>query len=155
MTAPIKLPDILEGMGFQSDESQAYLHTRTGDVVSVTMEELRAAEEEAPLAHVPAWQHDAMRSAGKILETEHYLPLSDRFTINEYRTSDRWEDLCHAIRGRGAFRRFKDRVQAMGWRTRGTGTEMNRSERLPWHGVTSMASPIQRQRNDHAQHSSQ
>jgi len=124
MTPPIKLTDILEGMDFQSDESQAYLHTRTGDVVSVTMEELRAAEEEAPLDDFPAWQHDALRIARDVVETDYYLPLPDRFTINEYRImerfcdsvedDDRREGLCNAIRGRGAFRRFKDRVQAYG-----------------------------------------
>jgi len=58
------------------------------------------------------------------VETEHYLPLPDRFEINEYHIMERFclsvddadirEDLCDAIRGRGAFRRFKDRVQVYG-----------------------------------------
>jgi Uncharacterised protein family (UPF0158) len=72
----------------------------------------------------PEWQHDAIRIAGEILETEHYLPLPDRFEINEYRMMERFclsvddedmrDDLCDAIRGRGAFRRFKDRMQLYG-----------------------------------------
>ena len=68
MTARVKLSDIVEGLEFQSDERSSYLNTVTGEVVSVTHEELRAAEEEQPLE----------------------------------------------IRGRGAFRRFKDRMQAYG-----------------------------------------
>jgi hypothetical protein len=59
-----------------------------------------------------------------MLETDHYLPLPDRFEINEYRIMERFcdavadddmrEALCDAIRGRGAFRRFKDRVHGYG-----------------------------------------
>jgi Uncharacterised protein family (UPF0158) len=124
MTPPVKLQDILEGMDFQSDARSSYLNTVTGEVVSIADEELRAAEEDIPLDHFPAWQHDVIRIAGEILATDHYLPLPDRFEINEYRLMERFclsvddediqGDLCDAIRGRGAFRRFKDRVQAYG-----------------------------------------
>src|SRR6266853_6611798 len=124
MTIQVKLQDILEGMDFQSDEQSAFLNRTTGEVVSITDEELRAAEHDAPLEDFPEWQHDQIRIAGEILATDHYLPLPDRFEINEYRMMERFclsvddddlrDDLCDAIRGRGAFRRFKDRVQAYG-----------------------------------------
>jgi hypothetical protein len=120
----VKLQDILEGMDFQSDEQSSFLNLTTGEVVSVTDEELRAAENDAPLEDFPEWQHDAIRIAGEILETDHYLPLPDRFEIHEYQIMERFclsiddedmrEDLCDAIRGRGAFRRFKDRMQLYG-----------------------------------------
>jgi len=58
------------------------------------------------------------------MRTDHSLPLPDRFEMPEYQIMERCclslgdeeirGDLCDAIRGRGAFRRFKDRVQAMG-----------------------------------------
>jgi hypothetical protein len=85
MTVPVKRKDIIEGLAFLTDEGSSYLNTTTGEVVYVTTEELRAAEEDAPLEDFPAWQHDAIRIAGEILETDHYLPLPDRFEINEYR----------------------------------------------------------------------
>src|SRR5881397_3537762 len=69
----VKLSDIIEGMDFQSDEQSSFLNLTTGDVVSVTDEELRAAENDAPLEDFPEWQHDAIRMAGEILETDHYL----------------------------------------------------------------------------------
>src|SRR5215467_5310179 len=116
----VKLQDILEGIDFQSDAQSSFLNLTTGEVVSITDEELRAAENDAPLEDFPAWQHDAMRIAGEIVDTEHYLPLPDRFEINEYSIIERFclsvddedmrDDLCDAIRGRGAFRRFKDRM---------------------------------------------
>jgi Uncharacterised protein family (UPF0158) len=124
MTAQVKLQDILEGMDFQSDERSSFLNMTTGDVVSITDEELRAAEHDEPLEDFPDWQHDAIRIAKDIVETDHYLPLPDRFEIHEYSIMERFclsvddddlrDDLCDAIRGRGAFRRFKDRVQVYG-----------------------------------------
>jgi Uncharacterised protein family (UPF0158) len=120
----VKLSDIVEGMDFQSDERSSFLNLTTGEVVGITDEELRAAENDAPLEDFPEWQHDAIRIAGEILETDHYLPLPDRFEINEYSIMERFclsvaaaslrDDLCDAIRGRGAFRRFKDRIQLYG-----------------------------------------
>ena len=86
MTVQVKLKDIIEGMDFQSDEQSSFLNLTTGEVVSVTDEELRAAEENAPLEDFPEWQHDAIRIARDIVETDHYLPLPDRFEINEYRS---------------------------------------------------------------------
>jgi len=72
----------------------------------------------------PAWQHDALRIAKDMLETDHYLALPSRFDLHEYRIMERFclavddedmrDDLCNAIRGRGAFRRFKDMMQAYG-----------------------------------------
>jgi hypothetical protein len=120
----VKLSDILEGMDFQSDECSAFLNLTTGEVVSVTDEELRAAEHDKPLDHFPDWQHDIIRMARDMLTTDHYPLLPNRFEINEYRIMERLcssvddedirDDLYNAIRGRGAFRRFKDRVQAYG-----------------------------------------
>jgi len=59
-----------------------------------------------------------------IIETDHYLPLPTKFDIHEYSIMERfclsvddddmWDDLCNAIHGRGAFRHFKDRMQAYG-----------------------------------------
>ena len=124
MAVQVKLKDIIEGLEFLTEEGTSYLNTTTGEVVYVTTEELRAAEEEQPLEDFPEWQHDAIRIAGEIIETEHYLPLPDRFEMHAYQRMERcclsvddedmWGDLCDAIRGRGAFRRFKDRVQVYG-----------------------------------------
>jgi hypothetical protein len=123
-TKQVKLSDLIEGMDFQSDERSAFLNLTTGEVVSVTDEELRAAENDAPLEDFPAWQHDAMRLAGEIVETDQYRPLPDKFEINEYRIMERFcssvddedmrEDLYNAIHGRGAFRYFKDKIHEYG-----------------------------------------
>ena len=124
MAVQVKLKDIIEGLEFLTDEGSSYLNMTTGEVVYVTTEELQAAEEDAPLEDFPEWQHDAMRIARDIVETDPYLPLPDRFEMHESGLMERFclsvdneviaDDLCDAIRGRGAFRRFKDRMQAYG-----------------------------------------
>ena len=58
------------------------------------------------------------------METEHYFPLPDQFELHEYQIMEQFcfsvedvdirDELCGAIRGRGAYRRFKDRVQVYG-----------------------------------------
>jgi hypothetical protein len=90
MEVQVKLQDIIEGMDFQSDERSSFLNLTTGEVVSITDEELHAAENDAPLEDFPEWQHDAMRIARDIVEADHYLPLPDRFEINEYRIMERF-----------------------------------------------------------------
>jgi Uncharacterised protein family (UPF0158) len=124
MAVQVKLKEIIEGLEFLTDEGTSYLNTTTGEVVSITDEELRAAENDEPLEDFPEWQHDAIRIAGEIIETDHYLPLPDRFEINEYCMMERFclsvddedmrDELRDTIRGRGAFRRFKDRMQLYG-----------------------------------------
>ncbi len=68
----VKLKDIIEGLEFQSDEGSSHLNTTTGEVVYTTDYELRAAEDETPRDHLPEWQHEAIRIAADILETDYY-----------------------------------------------------------------------------------
>ena len=120
MPPPVKLKGIIEGLEFQSDEGSAHLNTTTGEVVYTTDYELRAAEDETPRDHLPEWQIEALRTAKDILETDHYLPLPTKFDIHEYSIMERFcrsvedddmrDDLCNAIRGRGEFRYFKDKI---------------------------------------------
>jgi hypothetical protein len=65
-----------------------------------------------------------IRTAKDILEIDHYLPFPTKFDIHEYRIMERFcyaiedddicDDLCRAIRGRGAFRYFNDKIHAYG-----------------------------------------
>ena len=124
MATPVKLKDIIEGMEFQFDEGSSYLNKTTGEVVYTADYELRAAEDETPPDQLPEWQLEALRVAKDILETDHYLPLPTKFDIHEYSIMERFcrsvdddemrDNLFNAIRGRGAFRYFKDRIHEYG-----------------------------------------
>ncbi len=93
MTPPVKLTDMLEGLEWQADEGASYLHTTTGDVVSVTLQEGRAVEAEEPLEGVPAWQHDTMRIAlavvAQITLSSVTRPLRDQCVSDESGSASR------------------------------------------------------------------
>lgn len=94
-------------------------------MVSVSGEELRLAEDEEPFDHLPKWQQENRKVAIDVVEIfDDYIELPTKYEINEY---EMMEDFCdaldnqrhrdslrNAIRGKGAFRRFKDQVNDLG-----------------------------------------
>jgi hypothetical protein len=119
MAITIKLGDIIEGLEFLSDERHSFLDKRTGEVVSVSDEEMQAAEDDEPIEDFPEWQQGLIKIAKEILqETGDYIGLTSKFDIDEYSIMERFclsiddpeisETLYSLIKGSGAFRRFKD-----------------------------------------------
>lgn len=58
MTPVVKLQDIVNEMDTLSDELHAYLNKRTGELVTISSEELQAAEEEDTIESYPEWQRE-------------------------------------------------------------------------------------------------
>lgn len=120
----VHIPDLVEGIDMQTEETYAYLNEATGEVVTVSDEELDAAESHAPLDQFPEWQREMLLIARDILETDHYRRLPAKDEIHDYRIMEQFccsqaddtlrETLCQAIQGRGAFRRFKDHIYRYG-----------------------------------------
>lgn len=106
------------------EEWRAFLNRRTGEVYSASEDDLRFAEEEGNGEDLPDWQRDEFPKLREIVTSDDWLELPSRFEINEYSLMERFSDvradegqrhrLLGAIRGRGAFRRFKDTVQELG-----------------------------------------
>ena len=105
----------------QSDELYSYLHRPTGRIVTVSDDALAAAEHDDEESVTP----EELAEARRILAADdEYLDLPDRFEINEYRMMERFaESLADgqardaaltSLRGRGAFRYFKDTVHRLG-----------------------------------------
>ena len=119
MAAEVKLGEIIEALELASDESSAYFDTETGEVCTVSAEELELAEDETPLEAIPEWERELVEIAKKVREEEgtRYLPLPDKFDIHEWAIMDRFAlsirdeaisaDFRNGIRGAGAFRMFK------------------------------------------------
>jgi len=120
MTIPVKLDDIIEGMEFQTDETTSYLNKKTGEVVTIADEEFRAAEDNEPIEDFPDWQHENIKTAEEILETDDYISLPSKFDIHEYDIMERFclsitddeirDSMYKSIKGGGTFRRFKDNI---------------------------------------------
>jgi len=119
MAISVNLDDIIEGLEFQSDERHSFLDKRTGEVVSLSDEEMQAAEDDEPIENFPEWQQDLIKIAKETLqETDDYVWLPSKFDIDEYSIMERFclfiddpeisDTLYSLIKGSGAFRRFKD-----------------------------------------------
>lgn len=124
MTVRVALHEIIDAMQWQSDEMTAYLNIKTGQAVPVGDEDLAAAEVGETDSDRADWEVEALEIARGVLAGEDYIPLPDRFEIDEYRMMERFAygvtdaaasaHLRRAIQGRGAFRYFKDSVHELG-----------------------------------------
>ena len=123
MSTTVRLNDIVEALEMQFDESPSYLDLDTGQVVTVSEDLLREADEpgdEEP--DLPDWQKDEWEIAKRIVSTDRFRELPTKFDVHEWEImqdfsrsveSDRIrEDLLHAIHGAGAFRNFKDTLSS-------------------------------------------
>ena len=105
-----------------------YFDRQAGHLVSVDRDMMSGVEEEDEelLNRLPDWQKEEVEIARAILDDDgdRFIDAPDRFDFNEYQhmqcfiktvqdPSDA-EELWRAIRGRGAFRYFKDTAERLG-----------------------------------------
>jgi hypothetical protein len=126
VSVQVKLSEIVSGIESQSEEQSTYLDKRTGKVVLITDEEFRAAEAGDRLEEYPDWQHGSIKLAKEVLEDAEgtFLELPLKFDIHEYAIMERFclsiedkeisEKLHQAIKGSGAFRRFRNGIRQFG-----------------------------------------
>lgn len=120
MDKPVKLDDIIQEIEMQTDETSSFLNIRTGEIVTISDEEFRAAEEDESIELFPEWQHEFINIAKEILYGDDYISLPSKFDIHEYSIMEKFclsimddkisDILYNSIKGRGAFRRFKDNI---------------------------------------------
>lgn len=121
--AKVKLKEITEAMEAVHDDYSTYLNKKTGEVVTLSDYELRAAEEGKPLDEFPEWQKGNVIIAQEIFEDEddNFIPLPSKFDIHEYRIMERFclsihdtelrENMYYSIKRKGAFRYFRDNIR--------------------------------------------
>ena len=124
MNPIVRLKDVIENMDAIGDEIKTFLNIRTGEFVTLSTEELAAAEEGEDIENFPEWQQAVIQQAEEVLFTDDYRELPTKFDIHEYAIMESFcytvEDdalsrrLLNGIRGRGAFRYFKDSIYELG-----------------------------------------
>jgi hypothetical protein len=124
MTVVVSLRDIVNEMDVMNDEFHAYLNKVTGELVTITNEDIEAIENDDDWSEYPEWQHESLATAKKVLDSTDYLPLPSKFDIHEYEIMERFcysiedpklsNELAYQIKGSGAFRRFKDAIRRHG-----------------------------------------
>lgn len=121
MGIQVKLKDLIEEMEAELEDSASFLNVKTGEIVGLMSEDLRAAEDEEPMDDLPDWQQEVRMLAEDIVENaEDYLELPSKYEVNEYEIMESFcftvndqtkrESLLRAIKGKGAFRRFRDKI---------------------------------------------
>jgi len=122
---PVSLQSVVNEMDVLSDEMTAYINKKTGELFTVSEEEASIIEEgnEAD-EFIPEWQREILPKVREVLESDDFVALPDKFEIHEYSIMERFclsladdglqDELLHAIRGSGAFRRFKDAIHRKG-----------------------------------------
>jgi hypothetical protein len=124
MSLSVRLDDVVEALESAGDEHAHYLDKRTGEIVLVTDEDMKAAEADDLISEYPDWQRHSILKAREVLrDSEQFIQLPDRFDVHEYKIM---EDFClsledgqvggellRLIKGSGAFRRFKNAIDEM------------------------------------------
>lgn len=123
MAVIVSLHDVVTEMDVFSDEHTAYINPRTGELITVTHEELALAADPEAAKDAPQWQQDLLPKVREVIESEDFLPLPSKFEIHEWAIMERFtrsvsdptesDELLEALHGRGAFRRFKDALQRL------------------------------------------
>jgi len=109
----------------QFDESLSYLDLDAGEVVTVSEDLLRKAEEQGgEEPDLPDWQRVDWEIAKRIVSTDRFRSLPTKFDVHEWGIMQDFsfsvgsdgmrDDLLRAIHGAGAFRNFKDTVRRLG-----------------------------------------
>ena len=121
MTVVVSLRDIVNEMDIMNDEFHAYLNKVTGELVTISDEDIEAIENEDAWSEYPEWQQESLASAKKVLASTEYLPLPSKFDIHEYEIMERFcysikdpkfsNELAYQIKGSGAFHRFKGAIR--------------------------------------------
>jgi hypothetical protein len=128
MNPPARLSDLIPALDMSSEELRTYFDRKTGTFVSVEETMLSRLEdgEKEDLDDLAEWQHEEYKVAKEIASDggSRFLPAPDRYEFHEYRVMEEFirsiadneaaNQLWRAVKGRGAFRYFKDTLHRLG-----------------------------------------
>ena len=127
MNLTAKLSDLMDALYFDSPEHVTRFDRQAARLVTVERSVLSAVEEgdEETLASLPSWQQEEVETARAIVNDcgDRFIGAPDKFDFHEYHHMERFigtvseertaDDLWRAIKGRGAFRHFKDTLHRL------------------------------------------
>jgi hypothetical protein len=124
MPLPVQLQAVVHEMEAASDDWKAYINRETGELTSFSRDVLRSADGEEPPWKLADWEEEQVEACRRVLGDRDCVRLPGEREIHEYSIMEGFclslddertcERLLDAIRGRGAFRRFKDTVHRQG-----------------------------------------
>ena len=124
---PVKLSELIEAVEFDSDEFGSWVDLQNGGVVRLAHSLISAVEEsdDEALQSMAEWEKEEVEIARAVVEeSERFVKAPGKFEFHEYRQMERFigtvqdtaaaEQLWRAIKGKGAFRYFKDTASRLG-----------------------------------------
>ncbi len=124
MNKPVKLKHLVDEMEMIFDNYTTFYHSKSGKFYSISGEAFIAVEDEEDISELGDDGIEEIDIANDIYEnSSDYIELPDKYEINEYEMLDDFsvsvEDeqasrmLQIAIKGPGAFRRFRDMIREL------------------------------------------
>jgi hypothetical protein len=125
---PVKLSELQQALEFDSDEYGNWVDLQNGSVVRLAHSLISAVEanDDEASEGLADWEKEEVEAAKAIVEDsgERFVAAPDKFDFHEYRQMERFigtledtavaEQLLQAIKGKGAFRYFKDTASRLG-----------------------------------------
>ena len=120
MAIIVSLNDVVEALEMSSQTSENIFDPETGEILLITDDDQYAIED-PDTDFVPEWQKDHIEKVRKLLKSENVLRLPSSFDIHEWSIMEKFcytvenakhrEILLDSIRGKGAFRRFRETLE--------------------------------------------
>jgi hypothetical protein len=122
---PVKLSELIDDLEFESDEYGSWVDLENGRVVRVSHSLIRAVEKGNEDAASLAEEEEVEIARALVADSgERFVDAPGKFDFHEYRQMERFigtvedsaaaEQLWRAIKGKGAFRYFKDTAGRLG-----------------------------------------
>lgn len=150
MTLPVDIRILAEAISTLPAEATGFIDRTTGEILAFTEEELMLADSGEVSEVAPAWQQEAIALARRVLASDDFLAVPDRFDIHEYAMMERYcltiaddrirASLAASLKGRGAFHRFRNSIHCEGlaedwYRYRDRALEEIARDFLDAHGI--------------------
>jgi hypothetical protein len=128
MNPPARLSELILALEMPLEEYRTYYDRQTGALVSVEEAMLSKLEdgEELDPDDLAEWRKEEYETAREIVSDDgsRFIPPPEKFEFHEYHVMEKFihsiddneaaNQLWHAIKGRGAFRYFKDTLHRLG-----------------------------------------
>lgn len=124
MSLPVDIDSLAEDLNALPDEASAYVHRESGELLIAPDADVGAYEDEdEPSAFEWDWSDEDLEKLREIARSSRWVRLPGKYDIHEWSIMERFarsageplgSRLQSAIRGRGAFRSFRDEIERAG-----------------------------------------
>ncbi len=126
MNRKLKISELVDAIDMQSEYSSTYFNKNNLKFLYVNDDVRYEADSDKSLEEVTEWMQEIVEEFRKILDgnDENYVSIPDKFELHEYRIMEKFcntieteqiaNQLIQSIKGKGAFRRFKNTLYKLG-----------------------------------------